>query len=124
MSFVEQESTKGISLKFPPMASVPSTDKSNLAETPVATITKHVPVQNAVAPIMYAVPVSNIAVNQEQAEITQIASEPFSATPIKNDTNGKYKDTLSQMQGNVTVVLSTPQSFFEHCCPSSSRDYS
>ena len=74
MSSVEQASTKGISLKFPPMASVPSTDKSNLVENPLATITEHVQVQNKVAPIMYTVPVSNIAGNQQQAEIKQTNS--------------------------------------------------
>ena len=70
MSFVKQASTKGISLKFPPMTSVPSTDKNNLVETPLATITEHVQVQNTATSIMYTVPVSNIAVNQQQAEIT------------------------------------------------------
>ena len=64
MSSVEQPSTKRISLKFPPMTSVPSTDKNDLVETFLATITKNVWVQNTAAPIMYTVPVSNIAVNQ------------------------------------------------------------
>ena len=62
------------------MTSVPSTDKNNLVETPLATITEHFQVQNTAAPITYTVPVSNIAVNQQQAEITQIAPEPLSAT--------------------------------------------
>ena len=46
MSSKEQASTKGISLKFPPMTSVPSasTDKSNLVETYVVIITEHVQV--------------------------------------------------------------------------------
>ena len=34
MSSVEQAINKGISLEFPPMTSVPSTDKSILVETP------------------------------------------------------------------------------------------
>ena len=76
MSSVEQTSAKGISLKFPPMTSVSSTDKNNL-EIPLATITERVQVQNTAAPFMYIVPVSNIAVNQQQAEITQIAPEPY-----------------------------------------------
>ena len=63
MSSVKQTSTKGISLKFPPMTPVPSTDKNNLVENPLATITEHVQVQNTAAPIMYTVPVSNIPVN-------------------------------------------------------------
>ena len=57
-----------------------STDMSNLVETFLTTITEHVQVQNTAAPIMYTVPVSNIALNQQQAEITKIATEPFSAT--------------------------------------------
>ena len=83
ISSVEQSSTKGISLKFSPMTSSvasASTDKSNLVETFLTTITEHVQVQNTAAPIMYTVPVSNIALNQQQAEITKIATEPFSAT--------------------------------------------
>ena len=81
MSSVEQTSTKRISLKFLHMTSVPSTDKNNLFEISLAMITEHVQVQNTAAPIMYTVPVSNKAVNQQQAEITQIAPEPLSATP-------------------------------------------
>ena len=48
---------------------------------------------------MYTVPVSNIALNQQQTEIANIATEPFSATQnfarnprqndAKNDKNGK-----------------------------------
>ena len=71
MSFVEQTGTKGISLNFPPMTSAPSTDKSNLVEPPLATFTEHVHVQNTAALIMYTVPVSNMALNQQQVEITQ-----------------------------------------------------
>ena len=47
----------------------------------MASITEHVQVQNTAALIMYTVPVSNVAVNQQQAEIKQIAPEPLSATP-------------------------------------------
>ena len=64
MSSVEQTSTKGISLKFPPMTSVPSTDKNNVVETPLTTNTEHDQAQNTATPVMYIVPVSNIAVNQ------------------------------------------------------------
>ena len=135
MSSVEQTSTKGISLQFPPMISVPSTNKNNLVETPLVTITEHVQVQNTVAPIMSTVPVSNMAVNQQQAEITQIAPEPVSATPtlqenlqqndVKNDTDGKYHaSNASVCTCTQFAVISTPQSFFKLCCPSSSRDYS
>ena len=85
--YVEQTSTKGISLKFPPMTSVPSTDKSNLDETSSGTITEHVSVQNTAVPIMYTVLVSNIAVNQQQTEITQLAPQPLSATPTLMQAN-------------------------------------
>ena len=90
MSSVEQTSTKGINFKFPPMISVPSTDKNNLVESPLATITELLQVQNTAAPIMYTVPAFNIAVTQQQAEITQIAPEPLSATP-------KLQETLDKM---------------------------
>ena len=73
MSSAEQAITKRIGLKFPPITSVPSTDKNNLVETPLATITEHVQVQNTAVPIMYTVPVSYVAVNRQHAEITQIA---------------------------------------------------
>ena len=63
MSSVEQTSIKGISLKFPPMTSVPSTNKKNLVETPLAMISEQVQVQNTAAPVMYTVAVSNVAVN-------------------------------------------------------------
>ena len=63
MSSAEQISTKGTSLQFPPMTSVPST-------TPLATITEPVQVQNTARLIIYIVPVSNIAVSQQQTEIT------------------------------------------------------
>ena len=124
MNPVEQTSTKGISLKFPPMTSV-SSDKNNHVETPLATITEHVQVQNAAAPIMYTVPVSNIAVNQQQAEITQIAPEALSATPTLQEILDKMMsrmtkmgNTMSQMQANVCTsarfaVLSTPQSIYK-----------
>ena len=110
MSSIEQTSTKGIGLKFPPMTSVPSTDKKNLVEAPLVTITEHVQFQNTAAPFMYTVPVSNIAVNEQQAEITQIAPEPLSATPTLQETLEKMmsrmiqmENTMSQMQGNVPV---------------------
>ena len=117
MSSVKQTSTKGISLKFPPMTPVPSSDKNNLVENALATITEHVQVQNTAAPIMYTVPVSNIPVNQQQAEITQIPPEPLSATPTLQETLDKVmsrmtqmENTMSQMQANVSV-LSLP--YFE-----------
>ena len=92
------------------MTSVPSTDKNNLVETPLATTTEHVQVQNTAALIMNTVPVSNIAVNQQQAEITQIAPEPLSATPTLQEILDKMmsrmtqmENTMSQMQANVFV---------------------
>ena len=113
MSSVEQTSTKGISLKFPLMASwVPSvkTDKSSLVKTPLPTITDHVQVQNTANPTIYTVPVSNIALNQQQTEITKIAHELLSATPPLQETLDKVmsrmthmKNSFSQMQGNVPV---------------------
>ena len=103
MSSVEQTSTRGISQQFPPMSSVPRT-------TPLATITEPVQVQNTAAPIMYTVRLSNIAVNQQQVEITQIASEPLSATPTLQETLEKMmsrvtqiENTMTQMQANVLV---------------------
>ena len=104
MSSVEQTSTKGISLKFPPMTSVPSTDKNNLVETPLATITEHVQVRNTAASIMYTVPVSNIAVNQQQAEITQIAPEPLSATPTLRETLDKMMSRMTQMENTMSQM--------------------
>ena len=90
--------------------SVPSTNKNNFVETPLATIKEHVPVQNTAALIMYTVLVSNIAVNQQQTEITQIAQEPSSATPTLQETLDKMmsrmtqiENTLHQMQANVPV---------------------
>ena len=88
-----------------------STDMSNLVETFLTTITEHVQVQNTAAPIMYTVPVSNIALNQQQAEITKIATEPFSATPTLQETPKtmmsrmtQMGNTLSQMQAYVPVA--------------------
>ena len=52
------------------MTSVLSTDKNTFDETRLAGITEHVQVQNTAAPIMYTIPVSNVAVNQQQDEIT------------------------------------------------------
>ena len=110
MSSVEQTSTKGISLKFPPMTSVPSTDKNNVVETPLTTNTEHDQVQNTATPVMYIVPVSNIAVNQQQADITQITPEPLSATLTLQETLDKMisrmiqmENTTSQAQANVPV---------------------
>ena len=104
MSSVEQTRTKGIRLKFPPMTSVLSADKSSLLETPLATITGHVLVQNTVAPMMYRVPVSNIAVNQQQAEITQITPEPLSATPTLQETLNKMMSKMTQMEHTMSKM--------------------
>ena len=59
---------------------------------------------------MYTVPGSNIALNQQQGEITKIVIEPFSATPTLQETLDKMmsrmtqmKNTLSQIQANVPV---------------------
>ena len=101
MSSVEQTSTKGISFTFPVMSSVPSTDKSNFVQNPLATITGHVQVHN---------PAPNIAVNQQQAEITQIAPKALSAIPMLHETLEKMmskmtqiENIMSQMQVNVPV---------------------
>ena len=87
-----------------------STDKSNLVKTPLPTITDHVQVQNTANPTIYTVQVSNIALNQQQTEITKIVHEPLSATPTLQETLDKVmsrmthmKNTLSQMQANVPV---------------------
>ena len=109
MSSVEQTSTKGISLKFPSMTSVSSnTDKNNLVE--MATITEHVHVQNTAVRIVYTVSVANIAVNQQQAEITQIAPKPLSSTPALQENLDKMmsrmtqtENTMFQMQANALV---------------------
>ena len=119
--YVEQTSTKEISLKFPPMTSVPSTDKSNLDETSSGTITEHVSVQNTAVPIMYTVPVSNIAVNQQETqqetEITQLALQPLSATPTLMQANPPVSNLqyfqLTNLSSNPAVPLavdSTPNS--------------
>ena len=122
MTSVEQKSTKWISLKFPPMTSVPSRDTSNLVETSLATMTEHVQLQNTAAPILRTVPVSNIAVNQQQAEITQIVPQTLSATPTFQESPNKMmskitqmENALSQMQANIpvlTVLLSPLLSIF------------
>ena len=59
---------------------------------------------------MYRVLVFNIAVNQQQAEITQITPEPLSATPTLQKTHNKMmskmiqmEHTMSKMQANVPV---------------------
>ena len=49
---------------------MPSKDNGNLVETPLATVTEHVHVQNTAILIMYTVPVSNVAINQQQANHT------------------------------------------------------
>ena len=115
MSSVEQTSTKGISFTFPVMSSVPSTDKSNFVQNPLATITGHVQVHN---------PAPNIAVNQQQAEITQIAPKPLSAIPMLHETLEKMMSKMTQIENTMSLVfskctciqfavLSTPQSVFE-----------
>ena len=90
------------------MTSVPSTDKSILVKTPLATITEHVQVQNTAVPIIYTVTVSNMVLNQQQAEIIQTASELLSVTPTLQQTLDKMmsrmtqmENTMSQMQANV-----------------------
>ena len=93
MSSAEKTNTKGTSLKFPPMTSVPNIDKSNLIETPLDTITEHVQIQNTTTAVMYTVPLSNIVVNQQQAEIAQ-TPEPLSATPTLQET---LKKKMSRM---------------------------
>ena len=98
MSSVEQTSTKGISLKFPPITSVSLAYKSNLVETPLTTITEHVQVQYTGTPIMYRVPVFNVAVDHQQAEITQKAPEPFPVIPTLQETLYKMMSGMTQME--------------------------
>ena len=86
------------------MTSVPSTDNSGLNETPLATNTEHVPVQNTAVPIMYTVPVSNITVNQQQVEITQIAPEPLSATATLQETLDKMMSRMTQMENTFSQM--------------------
>ena len=88
------------------MTSVPnaSTDKSNLVETSLTAITEHVQVQNTVAPIMYTVPVSNIALNQQQIGISKIATEPFSATPTLQETLDKMMPRMTKMENNLSLM--------------------
>ena len=78
---------------------MPSKDNGNLVETPQATVTEHVHVQNT-AILMYTVPVSNVAINQQQAEITQIAPESLSvsATPTLQETLDKMMSRITQME--------------------------
>ena len=87
-----------------------ASDKSNLVETSLATITELVQVQNTAAPIMYTVPVSNIALNELKAEITKLAPESLSVTPALQETLDKMmpgmtkmEHTLFQMQANIPV---------------------
>ena len=111
------------------MTSVPSTDKKNLVETPLATITEHVQVQNTAVPIMYTVPVSNIAVTQPQAEITQIAPEPLSTTPTLEETLDKIMSRMTRIE---IPCLKCRQLYLHPICstfnssifPYSSRDHS
>ena len=79
---------------------MPSKDNGNLVETPLATVTEHVHVQNTAILIMYTVPVSNVAINQQQAEITQIAPESLfvSATPTLQETLDKMMSRITQMK--------------------------
>ena len=79
---------------------MPSKDNGNLVETPLATVTEHVHVQNTAIHIMYTVPVSNVAINQQQAEITQIAPESLfvSATPTLQETLDKMMSRITQME--------------------------
>ena len=79
---------------------MPSKDNGNLVETPLATVTEHVHVQNTAILIMYTVPVSNVAINQQQAEITQIAPESLfvSATPTLQETLDKMMSRITQME--------------------------
>ena len=93
------------------LSAVPNaSDKSNLVETSLATITELVQVQNTAAPIMYTVPVSNIALNELKAEITKLAPESLSVTPALQETLDKMmprmtkmEHTLFQMQANIPV---------------------
>ena len=86
------------------MTSVPSTDNSGLNETPLATNTEHVPVQNTAVPIMYTVPVSNITVNQQQVEITQIAPKPLSATATLQETLDKMMSRMTQIENTFSQM--------------------
>ena len=69
----------------------------NFVETPLHFIIEHVQVQHIASPIMYTVPVSNMTVNQHQAEITQIALEPLFATPT-------LQETLNKMMSRITLM--------------------
>ena len=53
---------------------------------------------------MYTVPVSNIAVNQQQAEITQIAPELLSETPTFQENLEKMMSRMTQMENNLSQV--------------------
>ena len=86
------------------MTSVPSTDNSGLNETPLATNTEHVPVQNTAIPIMYTVPVSNITVYQQQVEITQIAPKPLSATATLQETLDKMMSRMTQIENTFSQM--------------------
>lgn len=90
MSFVEQTSTKRISLKLPPLTSV----KWSFVETSLATITL---VQNRAAPAMFTVPVSYksaagwIHTNSHWIFVlNSITAKKSWQNDVKNDINGKY----------------------------------
>ena len=53
---------------------------------------------------MYTVPVSDIAVNQQQAEITQIAPELLSETPTFQENLEKMMSRMTQMENNLSQV--------------------
>ena len=53
---------------------------------------------------MYTVPVSDIAVNQQQAEITQIAPELLSETPTFQENLEKIMSRMTQMENNLSQV--------------------
>ena len=97
MSSVEQTSTKETSLKFSSTSSVSTTDNSNLVENPLATITEHAQVENTAAPIIYIVPVFHIAVNQQEAVITQIAPGLLSAALTLQETLDKIMSRMTQI---------------------------
>ena len=84
---------------------------------------------------MYTVLVSNMEVNKQQSEITQIALDPLSVTPTLQEALNKMiprmiktENTMSPMQANVPepnlLYFSTSLSFFKPCCFLSSRSYS
>ena len=79
------------------MSSVSTTDNSNLVETLLATITEHAQVENTAAPIIDIVPVFNIAVNHQEAVITQIAPVLLSAALTLQETLDKIMSRMTQI---------------------------